>query len=164
MARTYVFSIGLAVAGCSSGSSGLSPVTDASKSAPGDGESVAPADPSTSMADAGPSDASLSSDPGDAAVDAPADAPDEAEAGSCVTAGTELCDDFESGRIDPTKWTMPAPSSGVTVTLDGQHAHSGRYAVPTPGSSAAPARAARYFMTMTTRRNGPRRSPSGTSP
>ena len=126
-------SLWLAVAGCSSGSSGSSPVTDASKSAPGDEESVAPGDASTSMGEAGLSDASLSTDPGDAAVDAPADAPDEADAGTCVTAGTELCDDFESGRIDPAKWTMPAPSSGVIVTLDGQHAHSGRYAVHVHG-------------------------------
>jgi hypothetical protein len=51
----------------------------------------------------------------------------------CVTAGTELCDDFESGHIDSLKWQTPKPSNNVTVTVDEMHAHSGKYAVHVHG-------------------------------
>jgi hypothetical protein len=47
----------------------------------------------------------------------------------CATQGNELCDDFESGQIDPNKWTMPQPTPSATVTLDGLQTHSGKYAV-----------------------------------
>src|SRR5579872_2629643 len=37
----------------------------------------------------------------------PPDAPGAIDASApCVTAGTELCDDFESGGIDPKKWQV----------------------------------------------------------
>ncbi|HEX3597468.1 MAG TPA: hypothetical protein VHU80_20310 [Polyangiaceae bacterium] len=52
---------------------------------------------------------------------------------TCVTAGTELCDDFESGHIDGAKWQMPKPSSGVSVTLDDSRAHGGKYSVHVHG-------------------------------
>jgi hypothetical protein len=52
---------------------------------------------------------------------------------ACVTAGTELCDDFESGHIDSKKWQTPKPSNGVTVTLDDSRAHSGKYSVHVHG-------------------------------
>ncbi|HEX4336602.1 MAG TPA: hypothetical protein VH062_11850 [Polyangiaceae bacterium] len=66
-----------------------------------------------------------------------ASAPDAGMAGKdagpakplCVTAGTELCDDFESGHIDAARWQSPKPSNGVTLTVDDVHAHGGKYAV-----------------------------------
>jgi hypothetical protein len=48
---------------------------------------------------------------------------------SCITAGTELCDDFESGQIDLKTWKINKPSSSAAVTVDGDHVHGGRYAV-----------------------------------
>src|SRR6201999_3859722 len=51
----------------------------------------------------------------------------------CVTAGTELCEDFESGDIDARKWQKPMPSGMVTVTVDTAHAHGGRYALHVHG-------------------------------
>ncbi|HEX4474678.1 MAG TPA: hypothetical protein VH142_06350 [Polyangiaceae bacterium] len=54
----------------------------------------------------------------------------EPDAGKpCVTAGTELCDDFESGQIDGAKWETPKPSDGVSVVVDREHAHGGNYAL-----------------------------------
>jgi len=47
----------------------------------------------------------------------------------CVTAGTELCDDFESGPIDLQKWKINKPSSSATITVDGIHVHGGSKAV-----------------------------------
>lgn len=47
----------------------------------------------------------------------------------CVTAGSELCDDFESGQIDPTRWKLTKPTSSATITIDGEHARSGQHAV-----------------------------------
>jgi hypothetical protein len=54
-----------------------------------------------------------------------------ADAGSadCITAGTELCDDFESGLLDPKKWKTNKPTGSASITLDAQHVHSGQYAV-----------------------------------
>jgi hypothetical protein len=47
---------------------------------------------------------------------------------SCVTAGTELCDDFESGMLDPATWKVnKLANDGVTVETG--LAHSGQYAV-----------------------------------
>jgi hypothetical protein len=46
----------------------------------------------------------------------------------CKTAGTELCDGFESGRIDPKIWGMTA-TAGTSLTVDTLHAHSGMYAL-----------------------------------
>jgi hypothetical protein len=59
------------------------------------------------------------------------DAPGAFEAGvvvPCVTSGTELCDDFESGEIDPKKWTVKLGGPSPSVTVDGLHVHSGKYA------------------------------------
>jgi hypothetical protein len=49
--------------------------------------------------------------------------------GACVTAGNELCDDFETGQIDAQKWTMPKPTASASVTLDGMQTHSGKFAL-----------------------------------
>jgi hypothetical protein len=43
--------------------------------------------------------------------------------------GNELCDDFESGKIDPLKWTMPKPTSTATVSIDDTKGHSGTHSV-----------------------------------
>jgi hypothetical protein len=47
----------------------------------------------------------------------------------CVTAGTELCDDFESGQLDAKKWKTNKPTGSASITLDALHVHSGQYAV-----------------------------------
>jgi hypothetical protein len=47
---------------------------------------------------------------------------------TCVTAGTELCDDFESGQLDATKWKINK-SNNDTVAVETGLAHSGQYAV-----------------------------------
>ncbi len=51
-------------------------------------------------------------------------------ASTCITAGTELCDDFESGALDSKKWLPPKPNAKtVTVVVDDTKAHSGKYSV-----------------------------------
>jgi len=46
-----------------------------------------------------------------------------------MTAGTELCDDFETGQLDAKKWKTNKPTASASITLDGQHVHSGQFAV-----------------------------------
>jgi hypothetical protein len=48
---------------------------------------------------------------------------------SCVTAGSELCDDFESGQLDMQRWKQNKPSASASITVDDMHAHGGKYAV-----------------------------------
>jgi hypothetical protein len=65
------------------------------------------------------------------AADSSTDAPASGDAGTasgCVTAGTELCDDFESGELDPTKWKINKTAND-SVAVEAGQAHSGRYAV-----------------------------------
>jgi hypothetical protein len=62
-----------------------------------------------------------------------------AMASPCITAGSELCDDFESGQLDPKVWKINLGGPAPTVTVDGMHAHSGKYAVHakvTPGQQS----------------------------
>jgi hypothetical protein len=57
--------------------------------------------------------------------------------GPCHTAGGELCDDFESGRLDTALWS--ARHSSGTLAVEAGHAHSGMYALharPMPGTMA----------------------------
>lgn len=75
------------------------------------------------------------------AIGAPSDAAlaSDTTASPCVTAGTELCDDFESGQLDPKTWKINLGGPAPTVTVDGVHAHSGKYAVHakvTPGQQS----------------------------
>jgi hypothetical protein len=54
------------------------------------------------------------------------------EAGSgapCITSGTELCDDFESGQLNTKIWKTVLMGPSASVTVDSVHAHSGKYAV-----------------------------------
>ena len=46
----------------------------------------------------------------------------------CVNAGTELCDDFESGSLDAQRWTQ-SKSANSTIAVEMGTAHSGKYAV-----------------------------------
>jgi hypothetical protein len=67
----------------------------------------------------------------EAAADASGDAPAEAsepDGGICVTAGTELCDGFETGSIDASIWGKNV-TGGASVAVDTMHAHSGQYAL-----------------------------------
>lgn len=43
----------------------------------------------------------------------------------CETDSSALCDDFESGGLDPARWRMP----GAGVTVDKQQAHAGSFAL-----------------------------------
>ena len=81
-----------------------------------------------------------SADDGQGSSDAAAEAgqPETAtEAGApCVTSGTELCDGFESGQLDPKIWKTVLMGRSASVTVDGTHVHGGKYAVHasvTPG-------------------------------
>jgi hypothetical protein len=63
----------------------------------------------------------------------------EAGNAACVTSGTELCDGFESGQIDPKVWKIVLLGPSASVTVDSAHAHSGQYAVHakvTPGQQS----------------------------
>ena len=54
---------------------------------------------------------------------------------ACITAGSELCDGFETGQIDVAKWQLPTPTSGTTVAVDSSRVHSGKYAVHIHGTA-----------------------------
>jgi hypothetical protein len=127
----------VAISGCGTATTDVPSPHDAITASPNEAGSASPGDAGELASEAGPSDAAV---PGDDAADAgsngPEDAARDADAGTsapCVTGGTELCDDFESGHIDPAKWMAPKPSSGVTIALDGQQTHSGHYAVHVHG-------------------------------
>jgi hypothetical protein len=47
---------------------------------------------------------------------------------SCVTSGQQLCEDFESGQIDPARWKLTKPTASASITVDGEHVRSGQYA------------------------------------
>jgi hypothetical protein len=68
----------------------------------------------------------------DAGTDADADAPGDTAASdgstACKTVGNELCEDFESGAIDPRIWGMHT-TSGASLTVDGMHVHHGTHAL-----------------------------------
>ena len=49
-------------------------------------------------------------------------------AATCTTAGTELCENFESGMLDAQRWTQ-AKSASSSITVETGKAHSGQYAV-----------------------------------
>jgi len=56
-------------------------------------------------------------------------ASDGAPPSACVTAGSELCEDFESGQLDMNRWKMNKPSGSASIAVDGVHVHRGQYAV-----------------------------------
>jgi len=50
-------------------------------------------------------------------------------AGSCVTAGSELCEDFESGQLDLKKWSITKPTASADVAVDNTRPHAGSYSL-----------------------------------
>jgi hypothetical protein len=78
--------------------------------------------------DAQGSDAQDAVSPVDATPEAPRDAGPEVAAAACKTAGTELCEDFESGALDARIWGQHA-SGGATLSVDGAHTHAGAFAL-----------------------------------
>jgi hypothetical protein len=48
---------------------------------------------------------------------------------SCVTTGSEFCDDFEGGALDMQRWKTVKPTASASITVDDMHAHGGKYAV-----------------------------------
>jgi hypothetical protein len=57
------------------------------------------------------------------------DAPATSDAASaCKTDGTELCEDFESGALDPKVWGRHT-TAGASLVVDGEHVHGGRSAL-----------------------------------
>jgi hypothetical protein len=101
------------------------PATDGSISSP-------PADGNTPTDGAGTAvegAASPDGAMGSLGQDGPSEGSASDASGLCKTAGTELCDGFESGSIDSAIWGMHVPTQGASVTVDTQHAHSGNYAL-----------------------------------
>ncbi|HVZ71788.1 MAG TPA: hypothetical protein VHJ20_05375 [Polyangia bacterium] len=58
------------------------------------------------------------------APDAVADVAHDSPASTCTTSGTELCEDFESGALDPKIWGQHA-SGGASIVVDGAHTRNG---------------------------------------
>ena len=59
--------------------------------------------------------------------------------GSCVTSGTELCDDFENGQIDLKKWSIKKPTASASIAVDDTRPHRGKYSLHVkvvPGQSS----------------------------
>lgn len=83
----------------------------------------------TTGAAGAPVDASadLPPSPTDAATDRDAPA-SETTSPTCTTAGTELCDGFESGAIDPKLWGKHT-TTGTALTVDNEHVHGGAFAL-----------------------------------
>jgi hypothetical protein len=120
-------------AGALAGSSGSGGATTGSPGAAGVGGSAGDAGSSVAGAPGGSGGgAGGASPPVDAAADHVADAPGEAAAvdalAPCTTQGTELCEDFESGAIDPKIWTQHT-TTGTSLTVDGVHVHGGAHAL-----------------------------------
>jgi hypothetical protein len=59
---------------------------------------------------------------------APAETGAEAPLSNCRLQGLELCEDFESGALDPKVWGMHT-TAGSSITVDQEHAHGGAYAL-----------------------------------
>jgi hypothetical protein len=58
---------------------------------------------------------------------------------SCLTSGKELCDDFESGQIDPEKWSITKPTASASIAVDDTRPHRGKYSLHikvVPGQSS----------------------------
>jgi hypothetical protein len=91
------------------------------------GQGVAGRDAAASTAGSGDAGAGGSDAGSDAVVDAPTEAALDA-AKPCTTSGTELCEDFESGAIDPKIWGMHT-TTGTSLTVDGVHVHGGAHAL-----------------------------------
>src|SRR5882672_6345742 len=91
-----------AISGCHLATTDVS-LDDAALASPDGATTVSPGDAEGPANDADSSDGGTGSDDStDAASVGPQDAARDGEAGGvCITAGTELCDDFESGHIDP---------------------------------------------------------------
>ncbi|HET6279796.1 MAG TPA: hypothetical protein VFH73_02470 [Polyangia bacterium] len=69
--------------------------------------------------------ADANDDPGD---DAPDAGPADVVLSACRAAGTELCEDFESGALDPKVWGKHT-TTGATITVDQMQAHGGKFAL-----------------------------------
>jgi hypothetical protein len=89
--------------------------------------------------DAPPETVPVPSAGGDASVGSPEAASAPADGGdalgvetsaapACSTSGTELCEDFESGAIDPKIWGTHT-TGAASVTVDKAHVHGGAFAL-----------------------------------
>lgn len=65
---------------------------------------------------------------GSPGVDAALEAAPEAPLSSCRVQGLELCEDFESGALDPAVWGMHT-TAGASIIVDKEHVHGGAYAL-----------------------------------
>jgi hypothetical protein len=103
--------------GTSAGGSGAGGVDTAAGSGPAAGGSI--------TAGGGATGGGVAGGPG---AGAPSSAGSAGAAPACLSAGQELCEDFESGQIDAQRWKQ-TKSGTAQITLDGLHTHSGQYAV-----------------------------------
>jgi hypothetical protein len=100
-----------------------------------------------SVALPGEDDASFASDTrlaeANSGSDADASEPDSGSVTACATsvaAGTELCDGFESGKLDDAIWKTVTNGPSPSIKVDAVHAHTGTYALHltvTPGDQSA---------------------------
>lgn len=119
--------------GSSGSGSGASAADANSTSGSWAGDLDGPAsDDASPISDAGPPDALVATDS--------AARSDAADAAPCVTSGTELCDGFESGKLDGAIWKTVTNGPSPSIEVDAMHAHTGQYAVHlmvTPGQQSA---------------------------
>jgi hypothetical protein len=92
----------------------------------------APAADGTAAGQGGGDDAQADVTTADSALEAAIDAPSQVlplpdGSAACKTAGTELCDGFETGMIDPKIWGMQT-TTGTSITVDKMQVHTGSYA------------------------------------
>jgi hypothetical protein len=75
-------------------------------------------------------------------------APDggDSEAGVLGACGGVLCEDFESGQVDPAKWNTPSVG-GATMTIQTKTVAHGKYAVQFHGMAAPPSNDYVYLIT-----------------
>jgi hypothetical protein len=58
---------------------------------------------------------------------------------TCVTSGSELCEDFEAGALDLKKWSITKPTASADVAVDTTRPHRGTHSLHikvVPGSSS----------------------------
>jgi hypothetical protein len=120
------------VAGASAGTTGAAGAANAGVGGSA-GAGTAGSAAGSAGSTAGSGAAGAAGSPIDAGADAAAEAPGDGATGEvttsgCTTQGTELCEDFESGAIDPKVWT-PHTTTGTSLTVDGMHVHGGAHAL-----------------------------------
>jgi hypothetical protein len=48
---------------------------------------------------------------------------------ACVTMGTELCEDFETGKLETPRWKINKPTGSASIAVDSTRVHGGTFAL-----------------------------------